>query len=101
MTQVEAPRTLGLLIKAERLARGWSQTSLADRAGVSRRWLTDMESGKPTSELGLMLRTLAALDLELHVLPGRPGSSPADDPGDNGVDLDELLSRIRGENEWS
>lgn len=40
---------------------------LAERAGVGRQWLVAVEQGKSGAELGLVLRTLGALDLSLAV----------------------------------
>lgn len=54
---------------------------------MSRRWLSGLESGKPTAEIGLVLRVLHALGL---VVDANPESV---DPG--GVDLDEILRTHR------
>lgn len=35
--------------------------------GVSRLWIIEIEKGKPRAEIGLIMRTLLALDLELDV----------------------------------
>jgi transcriptional regulator with XRE-family HTH domain len=60
-----------------------TQSRLAKTAGVSRRWLSDLESGKPTAEVGLVLKVLNALGL---VLDARPElANPAS------VDIDEIL----------
>ena len=55
---------------------------------MTRAWVIAVESGKPTVELSLVLRTLAALDLVADVVPVTAES--------NVVDLDELLGRSRG-----
>ncbi len=60
-----------------------TQVELAAAAGVSRRWLSNLEAGKATAEVGLVLRILHALGLVLDARPTEPAS------GD--VDLDELL----------
>lgn len=62
-----------------------SQASLATAARVSRRWLSDLEAGKATAEIGLVFRTLDALRLVMDVRPDLPG------PDD--IDLDEVLRR--------
>ena len=76
-------REVGAVIRGERRRRGWTQARLADAAGVTRAWVIAIERGKPTAEISLVLRTLAALDLVADVLPITV------DP--DGVDLDELL----------
>lgn len=64
---VRTPKTLGALIRARRRELKLDQASLAARVGVTRQWLIAVEKGKPTAELGLVLRTLAALGLSLDV----------------------------------
>lgn len=62
------PAQLGATIRDVRKAVGLTQSELADRAGVSRRWLLMLENGNaPGAELSKVLTTLAALDLRLTV----------------------------------
>lgn len=62
------PAQLGAAIRDARKTAGLTQSQLADRAGVSRRWLITLENGKaPGAELTKILTTLAALDLQLTV----------------------------------
>ena len=42
-----------------------TQQQLARAALVGRQWVVEIEAGKPRAELGMVLRTLAALDLSL------------------------------------
>ena len=58
---------LASLIKQERKTRGWTQAELAERSGVSRDWIIALEQAKPSVELGLVLRTLKALNLPLSI----------------------------------
>jgi len=44
-----------------------TQTALAERTGISRKWIYQFESGKPTAELGLVLRVLEALGLIFEI----------------------------------
>jgi len=48
------------------------QADLALRAGVSRQWIVAFEQGKPTLEVGLVLRTLETLGLEVEIKPRDP-----------------------------
>ncbi|HEU0288199.1 MAG TPA: helix-turn-helix domain-containing protein, partial [Nocardioidaceae bacterium] len=58
---------------------GLSQAQLAERIGVSRKWVSEFERGKATAELGLVLRLLESLDLQLKVTPiGRSDRALAD-----------------------
>lgn len=58
--------TLGELARDQRKQRGWSQSQLAEKVGVSRLWVSQFENGKETVELGLVLKTMRALDLSLE-----------------------------------
>jgi HTH-type transcriptional regulator / antitoxin HipB len=83
---------IGTSIRSARLARGWSQDQLAERAGVSRRWVSEIEAGKSTAQIGKILVALDALDIELHdatVAPDRPHEPRA-------IDLDVLLDELTG-----
>jgi y4mF family transcriptional regulator len=76
-------RDLGLVVRQSRQDRGQTQSQLAAEAGVSRRWLSDLEAGKATAEVGLVLRTLHALGLGLNAYVVQ------DEHAD--IDLDALL----------
>lgn len=65
--QVRNARELGALLRRERTDRGWSQDALAIAAGVSRPTVIDVEAGKDTAHIGLVLRLLGALDLVVDV----------------------------------
>lgn len=69
--QIRTSRDIGSLIRARRSGLGWDQQTFADRIGVSRLWVGEIERGKPGAKLDLILRALAALDVTLR----------ADDPG--------------------
>jgi y4mF family transcriptional regulator len=64
---------LGRCVRERRRAMGLNQTDLAARAGVSRRWLSDLETGKPTIEVGLTFRVFAALGLSIEARPEPAG----------------------------
>jgi transcriptional regulator with XRE-family HTH domain len=64
---VANPVDLGLLARSERRRRRLSQSQLCAAADVSRRWLSDFETGKATAEIGLAFRVLHALGLVLEV----------------------------------
>jgi HTH-type transcriptional regulator / antitoxin HipB len=80
-------RELGQYVRERRRLHRQTQADLAAAAAVSRRWLADLEAGKPTVEIGLVFRTLATLELVFDV---RPRSST---PGV--IDLDEHLRTLR------
>ena len=58
---------LGATVRAERKEQQLDQLLLADLAGVSDRFLRDLEHGKPTVRLKEVLQVLDALGLTLQV----------------------------------
>ena len=71
------PADIGALIKDRRHALGLDQAILAERVGVSRWWINQVERGKPGANPGLILRTFLALDIELTADVRRQESGPA------------------------
>ena len=66
-------RQLGLLIKAKRKQDGLTQQELAALAFVGVRFVSELENGKTSIELGKTLQVLEQLGLELHILLRRIG----------------------------
>ena len=93
--QIRTPLDLGLAIRDRRRRLNLSQTELAHRAGVGRQWVVAIEHGKSRAELGLVLRTLSALDLPLTIDSGdrRPSSREDISP----VDIDAIVNAARKE----
>jgi y4mF family transcriptional regulator len=81
--RIASARDLGLAVRQARQDRGQTQAELATAAGVSRRWLSDLEAGKSTAEFGLILRTLDTLGLGLDAVPVKPAQGE--------IDLDALF----------
>lgn len=67
--RVEDVDTIGRAIRQARKAQGLTQQELADVAGVGVRFLSELERGKPTAEIGLVLRVLADAGLTLVLEP--------------------------------
>lgn len=85
--RIGSTRDLGLYIRDRRRELRMTQAQAAKAAGVSQRWLSSLESGKPTAEIGLIFKTLNAMRLAMVVEP--VGDLP---PG--AVDLDQLLRAL-------
>ncbi len=78
------PFDVGRSIRDARQTGGLTQAQLAAEAGVSVKWLSDAENGKPTVELGLVMevfgrlgyalvrarRPVPAFDLAAHIEAG-------------------------------
>jgi HTH-type transcriptional regulator / antitoxin HipB len=56
---------IGAIIRDRRRALSLDQAELATRIGVKRLWVNQVERGKPGASLGLVLRALAAVDVEI------------------------------------
>ena len=93
-TQINSIRDLVAAARGRRKSLGWTQSELADRAHVSRQWISEFEAGKPTAELGLTIRLLDALDLRLTLDTGEE-RQPAREQGAMTVDLDAVLDDYR------
>ena len=92
--QVRTDRDLGTIIRDRRKSLGLDQKTLADRVGVSRQWIVEVEKGKPRAETGLVLRTLRVLGLELRAMVA--GRAQADTVSPVGlVDIDAVIDRAR------
>lgn len=91
---VRSPTDLGAAIRDGRKRRGWTQDDLAKRAGVTARWLRDVEHGKPTAEIGLVLRVLSHLGIELDLADPAGGPRPkpqAPSNDDDFPDIDDIV----------
>ena len=70
---------LGRLLRAYRKSRGLSQVDAAALAGVGERFLSELERGKPTAEIGLVFKLLDRFGLTL-VVARRSGGNLFDEP---------------------
>ena len=88
---LRTPFDLGAAIRDQRHRLNLDQAELATRIGVSRKWIIDVEKGKPRAEIGLVLRALDALGLRLSLDTDR---QKATEPIPS-VDIDQVLERTR------
>jgi len=86
--EIQTPLDLGAVARGRRRALGFSQLKVADAAGVSRPWLAQLETGKPTVELGRVLSVLAALGLLMDV---RAKDAAPAAQAETDLDLDALM----------
>ena len=93
--QVRTPLDLGLIIRERRRRLGLSQSALAEKAGVGRQWLVAVEHGKARAEIGLVLRTLAALDLTLSTGGNGQDRNAADAGEIPSARIDDVVSAHR------
>ena len=79
---------LGALIRERRLKLGLDQIDLARTAGTSRKWLVEVENGKPRAEIGLILRTLKALGVALAAADTTKTAAPS-------VDINQVIDSLK------
>jgi HTH-type transcriptional regulator/antitoxin HipB len=96
MLRIRNPRDLGAFIRDRRSQLGLDQAQLAKKAGTSRKWLIEVERGKPRAEIGLILRTLKALGVTLsaadttnNVAPGRTKTATPS------VDINQVIDSLK------
>jgi HTH-type transcriptional regulator / antitoxin HipB len=64
---INSPYVPGLLIQQRRKALGLTQAELAKRAMVSRKWINELESGKPNAQLRTVMDVLYHLGWSMEV----------------------------------
>lgn len=63
------PRQLGNVIRRARKKRCSSQAQLGEAAGLRQETISLIETGNPATKLETILAVLAALDLEVRIVP--------------------------------
>ena len=71
------PKQIGTIIQRARKQRDWTQSDLAERAGLRQGTISVIEKGDKPAKLDSILSVLAALDLELTIAPRSKGA-PSD-----------------------
>jgi len=76
------PKQIGTIIQRARKQRNWTQSDLAERAGLRQGTISVIEKGDKPAKLDSILAVLAALDLEFRVGERSKGA---------GRDIEELF----------
>ena len=88
---------LGALIRGTRQKLGLDQISLARKAGTSRKWLVEVENGKPRAEIGLILQTLKALGVTLTAdEPRGETRTGRAKPATASIDINQIINSLKG-----
>lgn len=66
---ISRPDQFGAALRSMRLHQGMTQAELAERAQVTRKWLSQVENGKRTAEIGLVCRVVGILGHEIQLVP--------------------------------
>ena len=83
---------IGALIRDRRIKLGLKQQALADKIGVSRQWLIEVEKGKHRAAIGLVMRTIQALGISL--VTGDISTSE-DRKRAQAIDIDRIVDAAR------
>jgi HTH-type transcriptional regulator / antitoxin HipB len=92
---IRTPSDLGALIQERRIKLGLDQISLAKKAGTSRKWLIEVENGKPRAEIGLVLRTLKALGITLDGDTAVDASPKRTKTNPKAIDIDQVIDSLK------
>ncbi len=67
--QIQSTAALGRMVRQVRTAMGLTQPDLAMTAGVGLRFIVEVEKGKPTAQVGKVLRVLQTLGIAVTLTP--------------------------------
>ncbi|WP_224958385.1 helix-turn-helix domain-containing protein [Geomonas subterranea] len=67
--RIASAKDLGRVIRTKRKEIGMRQETAAGMTGVGTKFLSQLENGKETAELGKALQVLHKMGLELYVFP--------------------------------
>jgi HTH-type transcriptional regulator / antitoxin HipB len=85
---------LGAFIRGRRTSLGMDQVTLAEKAGTSRKWLIEVEQGKPRAEIGLILRTLKTLGVSIDLQIDSLTKATSNDKA-RATDINSLLNSLK------
>lgn len=85
---------LGAFIRERRTKLGMDQVALAEKAGTSRKWLIEVEQGKPRAEIGLILRTLKTLGVSIDLQIDSLAHATSNDKAAS-ADINNVLSSLK------
>jgi HTH-type transcriptional regulator / antitoxin HipB len=88
--RTRTPADLGAVIRDRRKQLKLDQASLAKKIGVSRQWLIELEHGHQRAELGLVLRVLDALAINLDANIAEPKA-----PRSGAVDINAIVAKAK------
>lgn len=71
LATVRSNKELGEAIRAERLKKNLRQIDLADKASVRQALISNIENGATCARADTVLKVLAALDMDMALIPRR------------------------------
>lgn len=82
MPTVRTQRELGAAVRDARLTSGLTQAQLAERVGLARQWVVQLEAGRTNPTWENVRAVCEALDLTLSLSTSRRLAEPASDTTD-------------------
>lgn len=95
----ERAREIGARIKGRRTELGLTQEALAERAGVSKSFVSELEGGRSMASGIVYLNVAKALDLNVHFV--LTGDSPPADAQLDAFQRVPIVSQVADELGWS
>lgn len=92
--RLRTPADFGAAIRDRRRKLGLQQKTLAQKVGVGRQWIVELEKGKAGAPLALVLRTMDALGILLTSEAGARKPKNATGVKRN-IDIDQILDNLR------
>ena len=92
--KIRTATDLGAFIRDRRAKLGMDQSDLAKKAGTSRKWIVEVERGKPRAEIGLVLRTLKTLGVSLDIVVDRTQKASLASESGN-VNINNILNSLK------
>ncbi len=86
---LNTPDAVAEAVRSRRASHRLTQTQLAERANVGRRFISDLEAGHPRAELAKVLAVLEALDIHATAIPSTPSGQRRGE-----VDLAAVVERF-------
>lgn len=71
-------KLIGTIIRAQRKAKELTIAELAAHCNVGSRFISELENGKETCEIGKTLKVLKRLNLVVTIAPAQTGIMPED-----------------------
>lgn len=91
---VRSATDIGLFIRDTRKRKNLDQSQLAAMIGVNRRWVMEVEKGKPRAEVGLILKALDALGIRVGIDESVSNDTSPDSIAI--VDIDAIVRNAKG-----
>jgi len=64
---VKTPQEIGQYVRKKRKEQSLTQTDLANICGVGERFISEMENGKITAQIGKVLHVISVLGIKLDI----------------------------------